>query len=107
MQQNRARPNPAGMYFLSQHGTPYSVKTISGVVEQVIRGEGLGGTMSIKQFRKIGASLIKMVASTDAMHQYKANALSTADQPYILEDYSLLTAALKRLREKLLEEGVL
>src|SRR5687767_11967115 len=42
-----------------------------------------------------------------AMHQYKANALGAADQPYILEDYSILTRALMTFREKLRDDRVL
>ena len=41
------------------------------------------------------------------MHQYKSNALNAADAPYILEDYSILTNALKKFREKLIADGVL
>ncbi|MBC8106990.1 MAG: hypothetical protein H7Z14_10405 [Anaerolineae bacterium] len=107
MQKLKAPANPSGTYFLSQFGKPYSVKTISGVVEQVIRDVGLARQISVKQYRKIGASQIKKLAGTDAMHQYKANAPSATDKPYILEDFSILTAALKALRKKLKEDGVL
>lgn len=89
------RENPFGTYFLSQLGTPYSVKTVAWIVEQVIRERGLGGQFSLKQFRKIGASQLKALAGSDAMHQYKANSLSAADRPYIDEDYNRLTNALQ------------
>jgi len=107
MQRLKAPSNPSGTYFLSQFGEPYSVKTISGVVEQVIRNVGLARQFSVKQYQKVGASQIKALAGTDAMHQYKANAPSAADKPYILEDFSILTAALKKLRKKLKADGVL
>ena len=107
MEQFRAKPNPAGTYFLTKLGLPYKVKTVSGIVEETIRTNKLNGDMSLKQFRKIGASQLKALAGSDAMHQYKANALSAADKPYILEDYSILTNALRKLREKLLTDGCL
>jgi hypothetical protein len=44
---------------------------------------------------------------SDAIHQYKANAPSASDKPYIIEAFSLLTAALKRFREKLKAERVM
>ncbi len=104
----RARhEHPFGTYFLSKLGTPYSVKTVAWILEGVIRERRLNGQFSLKQFRKIGASQIKALSGTDAMHQYKANALGAADTPYILEDYSLLTKALKTFREKLIADGVL
>jgi integrase len=108
MEQYRAAlRNAYGSYFLSQNGTPYHVKTVAWIVEQAIREHGLGGKFSLKQFRKIGASQIKALCGSDAMHQYKANALGAADQPYILEDFTLLTGALKKFREKLIANGVL
>lgn len=107
MEKFRAPPHLADTYFLSQHGNPYSVKTVSGVVEKVIRDVGLARQFSVKQYRKVGASQIKALAGTDAMHQYKANAPSAAEKPYILEDFSLLTRALKRLRTKLRSDEVL
>jgi integrase len=107
MQKHKARTNPFGTYFLSKQGAPYHTKTVSGLVEQVIRESGLNGQFSVKQFRKVGASQIKALAGSDAMHQYKSNALSAADAPYILEDYSILTSALKKFREKLIADGVL
>jgi integrase len=107
MEKYKARPNPFGNYFLSKQGAPYHTKTVSGLIEQVIRDSGLSGQFSVKQFRKIGASQIKALAGSDAMHQYKSNALGAADAPYILEDYSILTNALKKFREKLVADGVL
>jgi len=83
------------------------VKTISGATEQMIRYVGLARQFSVKQYRKVGASQIKALVGTDAMHQYKANAPSGADKPYILEDFSILTGALKKFREKLVADGVL
>jgi integrase len=107
MERYRARPNPFGTYFLSKQGAPYHTKTVSGLIEEVIRDNGLTGQFSVKQFRKVGASQIKALAGSDAMHQYKSNALSSADAPYILEDYSILTKALQKFREKLIADGVL
>jgi hypothetical protein len=83
------------------------VKTVSGLVDAVKKANHLTGKFSIKQFRKVGASQIKKLSGSDAMHQYKANALNDADMPYILEDYSLLTAALKKFRDLLKADGVL
>jgi hypothetical protein len=107
MEKHRARPNPFNAYFLSKQGAPYHTKTVSGLIEEVIRDNGLTGTFSVKQFRKVGASQIKALCGSDAMHQYKSNALSSADAPYILEDYTILTKALEKFREKLIADGVL
>ena len=71
------------------------------------RAKRLRGQFSFKQYRKIGASQIKVLGGSDSMHQYKANALSAADKPYILEDYSILTKTLKMFREKLKSDGAL
>lgn len=49
----------------------------------------------------------KALADSDAMHMYKANAATAADKPYVLDEFSRLTAALKRFREKLKADGVL
>ena len=65
------------------------------------------GQFSVKQFRKVGASQIKALCGSDAMHQYKSNALNAADAPYILEDYTILTKALQKFRDKLIADGVL
>jgi len=107
IEQLRARSNAHDAVFLNSHGTTYDEDTISGVVLPVIKAAGLFRQFSFKQFRKIGASQIKAMSGSDAMHQYKANALSAADKPYILEDYSILTAALKKFRDKLKADGVL
>lgn len=107
MVKHKARISPFGTYFLSKQGAPYHTKTVSGLIEEVIRDSGLKGQFSVKQFRKVGASQIKALAGSDAMHQYKSNALNAADAPYILEDYSILTNALKKFREKLIADGVL
>ncbi|HEY1686472.1 MAG TPA: hypothetical protein VGG19_17040 [Tepidisphaeraceae bacterium] len=107
MEKHRARPNRYGTYFLSSHGKPYNEDTISDLIHQIIRANGLIGKFSIKQFRKVGASQIKALADSDAMHLYKANALAQEDKPYIIEDFARLTAALKKFREKLIADGVL
>jgi hypothetical protein len=107
MERFRARPNPFNAYFLSRLGTPYDEDSISPVVLEVVKAAGLKGQYSFKQFRKIGASQIKALADSDAMHMYKANAASAADKPYVVDDYARLTTALKKLREKLKADGVL
>lgn len=99
--------NPTGHYFLTQFGLPYQVRGIGWAFFDAARKLGLSGVFSMKQFRKVGASQIKALDGSDAMHQYKANALNAADRPYIDEDYSRLTNALKKLRDKLIADGVL
>jgi hypothetical protein len=99
--------NSTGHYFYSQYGRPYTVKGLAWNLEQSILELGLRGQFSIKQFRKVGASVIKSLDGSDAMHQYKANALAAADKPYIDEDYSRLTKALKNFRDKLIADEVL
>lgn len=106
MEKFRAKANPADAYFLSKFGLPYDEDTISYFIAPAIHAAGLQGQFSFKQWRKIGASQIKAIGGSDAMHQYKANALSAADQPYILEDYAILTRALKAFREKLIADEV-
>ena len=108
MEKFRARrDNPSGMYFLSKLGTPHKYRSMGWKFFDAARNLGLSGVISIKQFRKIGASQIKSLDGSDAMHQYKANALNAADTPYIDEDYSRLTRALKIFRDKLIVDGVL
>ncbi|MGC4030542.1 MAG: hypothetical protein QM754_02175 [Tepidisphaeraceae bacterium] len=99
--------NPFGNYFLSQIGTPFSEKTVAWDIDKVKRDLKLRGKISMKQFRKIGASQIMALADSDAMHQYKANAFNAADAPYIDRDFTRLTNALKKFREKLIADGVM
>lgn len=99
--------NVTGHYFISRNGTPYSVKGFARDLEESMRKLGLKGKFSTKQFRKVGASVIKSLDGSDAMKQYKSNALDAADKPYITEDYSRLTQALKNFRAKLIADGVL
>lgn len=108
MEKFRARrANPFGTYFLSKIGTPLKCRSMGWEFFDAARDLGLSGVLSIKQFRKVGASQIKALDSSDAMHQYKSNALNAADAPYIAEDYSRLTRALKVFRDKLIADGVL